>query len=65
MLLSFKRFGCGTAGKYLTAARASGTYAGKMKNERGKAHIKFLIWPSIIISIVGSILLTLILNIII
>jgi hypothetical protein len=34
-----------------------------MSNQDGKVKVKFFLWPSIIISIVGTILLTLILNI--
>lgn len=33
-------------------------------HEDGKVKVKFFLWPSIIISVVGSILLTLILNLI-
>lgn len=32
--------------------------------ENGKVKVKFFLWPSIIISVIGSILLTLILNLI-
>jgi hypothetical protein len=34
-----------------------------MNKQSGKVRVKFFLWPSIIISIVGSILLTIILNI--
>jgi hypothetical protein len=34
------------------------------QRQAGKIHVKFLLWPSVIISIVGSLLLTLILNLI-
>jgi hypothetical protein len=34
------------------------------KNDTGAMKVKFFLWPSIIISIVGSLLLTLILNLI-
>lgn len=34
-----------------------------MSKQSGKIHVKFFLWPSIIISIIGSILLTIILNI--
>jgi hypothetical protein len=34
------------------------------RNQEGKVMVKFLLWPSLIISIVGSILLTVILNLI-
>jgi hypothetical protein len=32
--------------------------------QTGKIHVKFLLWPSLLISIIGSLLLTLILNLI-
>ena len=33
-------------------------------NQSGKVKVKFLVWPSIIISVVGTILLTLLVNLI-
>lgn len=34
-----------------------------MNRQSGKVRVKFFLWPSIVISVIGSILLTIILNI--